>query len=1256
MVDPGTKVNIMSEATFKNIRGNSPETIQNLSMSPEVQCSAYGGAELEIICSFQTWIEVVEAEKPRKYATFLVVRNGDRDLLGYRTGKKMHVARVGLEVNNIENSSEMHSVELHAPHPPEIPVNQTKEASKNHFPKIPNLLASFQLKSNVEPVKSAKRNIPLSMQAKVNERLKKMLDLGILERAPKASKWISPMHIVPKSNGDSRIVIDMRQPNRAIERQNHRMPLIEEIWDKLENATRFSRYDLKDAFHHIEIDEQSRELTTFMTDLGLLRFTRLAFGVSCAPELFQKEMEKILEECKDFCIIFLDDILVHGENEAQLIERQKAVEAKLQANNLTINEAKTQRNVAYVEFLGFTIKEGSITTTASKTDAIKNFEVPKNMKDLRSFLGMVNYLQSFIPNLAEKVHPLRSLLRRSNGIAVWGAPQQKAFENIKNEIANHLQMRKMFNRDHETFIFTDASPHALGAVLVQRTGKIFNGSPEENMIACASKTLTDVERRYSQTQKEALAAVWGIERFYYYLMGRKFTLRTDANALRFIYKSSPKESKRVLNRADGWALRLEPYDFSVEYVKGCLNIADPFSRLYASKMKPQPFENDFEPHVLCYISPEKKEASAISLFKQHKLTRESKICPELSALRKALKSGEWSEDLDIYKAFELEIINTDGIVWRHGLVIPPVSLRNQAIASAHEFHATHAVTQQLLNKTFWWPTIEEDITSFIASCKICVEHGCTRDLAFKTLNKQSSLPSDKKAHILLIDNEETTKSISTAEIHKSQQLDAETKKIIEALKINGACPKELEKTSWKKYWHNLYISNDLLMHREQFVVPEHLRKKIVNFAHEGHPGRNTMTAAVSRYLWWPAMAKDIEQYIRCCNGCTRTRRPEPPEPIVSSELPTEPWKKIAIDFFSAPLDLKSKILVIKDYYTRYLLVKLVKGETAAETIKALESVFDIFGTPTALKADNGPPFQSKEFLDWCTSSGIMLIHSSPLSPRQNGLVERAMQGIKKSLSIAKIQKKDYSKALNEYVKAYNSWPHAVTLVPPSDLMFARSVRGKFPISEQTEAIDATDDDIRDRDRMAKMKSKLHQDRVMQAKMRAFSVGDEVYILSKGQTKLCPRFGSEKYTVLDKKGSQLTLQGKAGNILLRSVEHVTKIVSQRDLDEASVIKKHQKNSYEDDELILQAAELEEGKAALKRHGNGNIFFYGFFLVEDGKEETLIQPTTDLQQHGNNAGTKDDVTSLRRQDRKKKPVERYTCYVNEIRVFLPIAALD
>lgn len=1172
LVDPGSQENIMSEKTFSRLWQNSPQAIFRLSFTPTQHFSAYGGHKLQTLCTFHSWIEAVEAEKPKEFANFAVIKDGDRDLLGYTTAKRMRVARVGLSVNFVDHNQEnSNKLEVSAPQPSKITLSETRN-SVHIFPKMPGVKLRFQLKSDVTPVKAARRNIPLSMQATVNERLRKMLKMGILEHASKASKWISPLHVVRKSNGDLRIVIDMRKPNTAIERQNHAMPLIDEMWERLVVATHFTKIDLKDAFHHIEIDEDSRELTTFMSDMGLLRFTRLAFGVSCAPEAFQKEMERVLAECRDFCIIFLDDILIYGNCEKELKTRQCAVEAILRQNNLTINEAKTLRNQNEVEFLGFHIKQGNITVTASKTQAINNFEIPKNMKDLRSFLGMVNYLQSFIPNLADKTDPLRKLLRRKNGPAIWDKEQHCAFENIKQEIAHHLSARKIFNTNHETFIYTDASPHALGAVLIQRTGRTIEGKPEEKMIACASKTLTEVERRYSQTQKEALGAVWGIERFYYYLMGRKFTLRTDASALRFIYKSSPRESKRVLNRADGWALRLEPYNFTVEYVKGDMNIADPFSRLYKAECHPKPFEDDHEPHVLCFVRPQADPLQQLELNLDN-VRHETKQCGEIALVIEALHTHNWPEQVSDYQAFELELHVNDSLLWRDCMMVLPVKLQSEALINAHKSHANFDAMLYSITRDFWWPNIGPDIFNFLKLCKECQGH------------KNST--NDCHDEILLVESEDELSpslSISTDKIFSAQKADPELEEIKELLENSAREQTFTNKNEWSKHIQAMYVSKEMLMHKEQFVVPKSIRATVLRTAHKGHPGRNTMTATLSRYLWWPTLGKDIEKYVRCCQSCTRTRKPEPPEPIVSTTLPEEPWSQIAIDFFSAPLDLKAKILVIKDYYSRYLVTRNVRTETANETIAALEDVFRVFGRPLQLKADNGPPFQSEAFATWCKNSDIKLIHSSPLSPRQNGLVERAMQGIKKALSIAKVEKKNFSTALNDYVTAYNSWPHAVTLIPPSDLMFSRAVRGAFPVSEQSAIIDATEDDIRDRDRISKLKSKLHQDRVMKAKIRTFCIGDEVYILSKGATKLCPRYGPNKFKVLAKDGSKLTLQGPDGNVLHRAVEHVTKVITHADLknsnsqgnDPAAMPVKHQKNQRENDELILVKAPANLGR--------------------------------------------------------------------------------
>lgn len=218
-----------------------------------------------------------------------------------------------------------------------------------------------------------------------------------------------------------------------------------------------------------------------------------------------------------------------------------------------------------------------------------------------------------------------------------------------------------------------------------------------------------------------------------------------------------------------------------------------------------------------------------------------------------------------------------------------------------------------------------------------------------------------------------------------------------------------------------------------------------------------------------------------------------------------------------------------------------------------------------------------------------------------------------------MENRNLTHALKEYVDAYNSWPHAVTLMPPSDLMFARAFRGNFPVSELAEIIDATQEEILERDRIAKMKSKLYQDRLMQAKITTIDVNDEVYILKKGQTKLSPRFGDTKLRVLGKSGSQLTLQSPSGDIIVRSVDHVTKSITDKDI-ENYVNEKRKAATH-----ISQKSIYEENKP---------------IIVEEDvdKEEEEDQ-------------TSNGLPDSRRPSRQIRIPKRYLCAINERDVYVP-----
>ena len=209
----------------------------------------------------------------------------------------------------------------------------------------------------------------------------------------------------------------------------------------------------------------------------------------------------------------------------------------------------------------------TVASSEENVAAILIASPPQNTSQVRSFVQLVQYSAKFLPNFAQEAEPLRSLLRKNEPFT-WGEAQEKSFQKLKKLVAQATAIA-YFRGDCNTRIIADAGPHGLGAVLTQLQ------DDERRAISYASRNLTEVERRYSQTEKEALAIVWARERFNIYVYGRKFELETDHKPLECIFGRLSKPSARV----ERWVLRLQGYDYKVVYRPCKANIADALSRL-----------------------------------------------------------------------------------------------------------------------------------------------------------------------------------------------------------------------------------------------------------------------------------------------------------------------------------------------------------------------------------------------------------------------------------------------------------------------------------------------------------------------------------------------------------------------------------------------------------------------------------------------------------------------------------------------------
>lgn len=698
MIDSGADVNVVSENHWHIIETQAERGeafIYDDERITTKRLVAYAAnAPLEVVRTFTAWIEVAGGDKPKVFSKFYVIKNGTKNLLGRKTAVDVKVLKLGLSVDlvTVDNQSD----------------------NSEPFPAVPNYEVNFEVDEKVQPTQNAYYHVPAAFSNRARERLAEMERRDIIERVTKPSRWVSGMSAVPKGQDDFRLVVNMRGPNRAIRRHYHRLPVIDQMRTKLIGARFFTKLDLSSAFYHLRLSEDSRELTTFMTEDGMYRFKRLVFGVNCAPEIFQRFMEFILEGVKGL-IIFIDDILIFAETLEELRERTKLVHDALGWNNLTLNKDKCEYEREKVTFLGHELSASGFSIDEDKVKAVREFRSPRTVSELKSFLGLASYVSTFVPRFADLTADLWSVTARN--AFKWGVEQAIAFEATKEAIITNTTKQGFFNDEDDTYLYTDASPTGLGAVLVQ-----VDGNRNPRVISYASKTLSSVERKYPQPHREAYAVVWAIEHFYYFLMGRHFIVRTDAQGIAQAFDRDKTTSRRYLNRVDGWTMRLSCFDFEIEYIKGAHNIADPPSRLSI------PLEEDtdstrwpWEIYVLTGdISNDEPFEFSNDMLTEEEVRESTKTDAELSRVMVAIKTGGWEDSPTPYKRVRDNLTVRHDIIVKDGAMVVPANLRNKALKLAHEGHPGGTAMKSILRARVWWPGLTRDAEAKVEECEECL--------------------------------------------------------------------------------------------------------------------------------------------------------------------------------------------------------------------------------------------------------------------------------------------------------------------------------------------------------------------------------------------------------------------------------------------------------------------------------------------------------------------------------------------------------
>ncbi|KAK1615903.1 hypothetical protein QYE76_021420, partial [Lolium multiflorum] len=563
---------------------------------------------------------------------------------------------------------------------------------------------AINMEEDAKPVVEHQRRLIPKMKEVVRNEVLKLLEAGIIYPIAD-SRWVSPVHCVPKKGGMTvvpndndelipqrivvgyRMCIDFRKVNKVTKKDHYPLPFIDQMLERLSKNTHFCFLDGYSGFSQIAVKAKDQEKTTFTCPYGTYAYRRMPFGLCNAPATFQRCMSAIFHGfCESIVEVFMDDFSVYGNSFDNCLRNLDKVLQRCEETNLVLNWEKCHFMVNEGIVLGHKISERGIEVDRAKVEAIEKMPYPRDVKGIRSVLGHAGFYRRFIKDFSKISKPLTNLLQKDVPF-VFDDDCKEAFETLKKALTTAPVVEPPdWNLPFE--IMCDASDFAVGAVLGQRVDK------KLNVIHYASKTLDAAQRNYATTEKELLAVVFACDKFRPYIVDSKVTIHTDHAAIRYLM--TKKDAKPRLIR---WVLLLQEFDLHIIDRKGADNpVADNLSRLENIAYDPVPVNDSFPNEQLAVI---KYLPPTFSAQQRRKFFYD-------------LRHYFW-DDPHLYK---------EGVLGLQVQRCVPEYEQQEILNKCHGsvyggHHAGDRTAQKVLQSGFYWPTLFKDARKFILSCDEC---------------------------------------------------------------------------------------------------------------------------------------------------------------------------------------------------------------------------------------------------------------------------------------------------------------------------------------------------------------------------------------------------------------------------------------------------------------------------------------------------------------------------------------------------------
>jgi predicted aspartyl protease len=560
----------------------------------------------------------------------------------------------------------------------------------------------------------------------------------------------APVLFVKKSDGSLRLCVDYRGLNEITVKNRYPLPLIQETLTRLSKAKWFTKLDLRGAYNLVRIAEGEEWKTAFRTRYGHFEYNVMPFGLTNAPASFQHFINDTLRDFLDvFCTAYLDDILIYSDSLAEHQIHVRQVLERLQQAGLYLKPEKCEFHVQEVKYLGLIITTEGIRMDPAKVAAVKDWQVPANLKDVQAFLGFANFYRRFILGYSKIVAPLTALTKKDQRFQ-WNVLAQAAFDELKEAFCS-APILAHFDPDRECVVETDASDYVSAGILSQ-----YDDNAILHPVAYFSKKHSPAECNYEIYDKELMAIVRAFEEWRPHLESAKGIIEVLSDHKNLEYFTTTK----LLNRRQArWSEFLSRFNFKIKYRPGKAGgKPDALTRRSGDLPKGGDERLKFQNQVV--LKPENLDLSATSV-------KEDRSEVEGLRVKELLQKAYDEDDLvrDIMKAVktgqrrhakiplaECEI--QDDMLYRSGRLYIPKNdeLRLQLIKDHHDSRAAGhpgvAKTLEMMSRQYTWPEQRKDIERYVRNCQICRRSKPTRHTPYGTL-KPLEIPDQPWQHLTM---------------------------------------------------------------------------------------------------------------------------------------------------------------------------------------------------------------------------------------------------------------------------------------------------------------------------------------------------------------------------------------------------------------------------------------------------------------------------------------------------------------------------